>query len=126
MDSGHARQVIGMKRQTRSPGGNEGAGLNPSLHIRRLEVARSQSGDARCTEFLSMDRQFASLPKTVGADMNNAPQRRAPKNGNPAFGQLTALDRAEGVTLAGGAVDKNTVYTLLNQSSGQSLHRPQV
>jgi hypothetical protein len=30
------------------------------------------------------------------------------------------------VTLTGGTVDKNTVDALLNQSSGQSLHRPQV
>ena len=73
-----------------------------------------------------MDRQFASLPKAIGADMNNAPQRSAMENGNPAFSQLTPLNRAEGVTLTGGTVDKNTVYTLLNQSSGQSLHRPQV
>ena len=73
-----------------------------------------------------MDGQFASLPKAVGADMNNAPQRSALENGNPAFSQLTSLNRAEGVTLASGAVDENPVYTLLNQSSGQSLHRPQV
>jgi hypothetical protein len=30
------------------------------------------------------------------------------------------------VTLTGGTVDENTVDALLNQSSGQNLHRPQV
>ena len=58
--------------------------------------------------------------------MNNAPQRSAFENGNPAFGQLAAFDRAEGVTLASGAVDKDPIHPLLNQSSSQSFHTPQV